>query len=125
MGGSSQTTTTDRRAAAEIRDSIGEIIAATLGQAPGEVQIVSCEPLLTVLVTGTRTPLEGLLLDAGDPDLVRRGRDALRHALEDPLRAAVERALGVKVGELTGSHDPPSGTETLVFDVHASSGLLS
>lgn len=123
MGGSSQMTT-DRQAAAEIRESIGGIIATALDQAPGEVQIVSCDPWLTILVTGTRTPLEELLLAAGDPELVRRGRDALRKALEDPLRAAVEHALGVRVGELTGSHDPPSGTETLLFDVHAPAGLL-
>ncbi len=111
MGGPSQATT-DRQAADEIRTSIGEIIARALDQAPGRVQIVSCEPLLTVLVTDTRTPLEGLLIEAGDPDLVRRGRDALRLALEDPLRAAVEHALGSAVEGLSGSHDPPSGTET-------------
>ncbi len=124
MGGPSQATT-DRRAADEIRASIGEIIARALDQSPGRVQIVSCDPLLTVLVTGTSTPLEHLLIDAGDADLVRRGRDALRDALEDPLRAAVAHALGSAVVGLSGSHDPPSGTETLVFDVHASPGLLN
>lgn len=104
---------------------MGEIIGSALGRRPGRVEIVSCEPLLTVLVTDTRTPLEDVLLDAGDPDLVRRGRDALRDALEDRLRAAVERALGTNVEGVSGSHDPPSGTETLLFDVDAPSGLLN
>lgn len=124
MGGPSQATT-DRQAAAEIRRSIAEIVGRALDQDSATVQIVSCEPLLTVLVTGTRTPLEGLLIDAGAPDLVRRGRDALRAALEDSLRAAVEHALGSSVEGLSGSHDPPTGIETLIFDVHASPGLLS
>jgi hypothetical protein len=114
----------DLRAADAIRSAIAEIIGSALGVVPGRVEIVSRDPLLTVLVTGTRTPLEGVLLSAGAADLVRRGRDALRKALEGPLRSAVERALGEPVGALSGSHDPPSSTETLLFDVESPPGLI-
>jgi uncharacterized protein YbcI len=100
-----------------LADAVGTVYGAATGQVPSEVRVVESTARLVLLLEGTATAYERTLIRAGEQRLVQRERRALREAMTPPLKAAVERSLGVLVATVSGEHDPATGTETLSFQI--------
>jgi uncharacterized protein YbcI len=101
-------------------EAIGAVYEAATGQGPSAIRVLeSADPSLVFTLEGTATTYERTLIRVGEQQLVQRERRALREAMTPPLKAAVERSLGVLVATVSGEHDPATGTETLRFRLAA------
>jgi uncharacterized protein YbcI len=82
---------------AAIANEIGKLVADFTGRgAPQSRALVDQNVVVCPLENGA-TRAEVNLVEAGKAELVRLGRDAMQHAMEPQLVAAVERLTGRKV----------------------------
>ena len=103
---------------AAIANEIGKLVADFTGRGATKSRAFIDQDIVVCLLEDGATKAEVNLVAAGKVELVRRGRDALKLAMETPLVAAVERLTGRKVREfLSGtSKHGESSVEVFVLE---------
>lgn len=79
---------------AALANEIGHLVAEFTGRGATRSRAFVSHDVVVCLLEDGATKAERHLVEAGHDELVRRGRDALKRALESQLVAAVERLSG-------------------------------
>jgi uncharacterized protein YbcI len=105
----------------EISNAMVRLYMEAFGRGPTGVESTLAGPdTLLVMLLDAFTVAERTLLSLGEIDRLRDSRLAIQHALEEPARSLVERALGREtVAFLTGV-DPTRGIAINVFTMKPS-----
>jgi len=110
----------DGSPAAEISRAIVQLLARTAGRGPTKARTTLDDGHALVVVENALTTSERGLVEAGERELVRRQRAALKGLIRDEAIAAVELASGRRVRLLLSDIAPEEGVaiQLFLFDPH-------
>lgn len=100
---------------AAIANEIGKLVADFTGRGATKSRAFIDQDIVVCLLEDGATKAEVNLVAAGQVDLVRRGRDALKLAMETRLVEAVERLTGRKVREFLSGTSKLGASSVEVF----------
>lgn len=99
----------------DITRAVVRLYHERIGKGPTKGRTYIADDVVVCVLEDVATPAEKTLMEAGQAELLRTNRTAVRETIEPELKETVEHLSGRRVRAMLGDHRPEEDLTALVF----------